>query len=141
MTEHASALPLVPRGRLARAGWMTLGFLAVAVGAIGVVLPVLPTTGFFVVAAWCFGRSSPRFERWVLDLPHIGPLVRDHRDGLGMSRRVKRRAIATMWVAIGTSAVLLRDRPLGAVAAAGLGAMGTWYLWRRVPTREHAVRG
>ena len=45
---------------------------------------------FFTVAAYCFGKSSPRFEQWVLDLPTIGPMVRDHRAGLGMPRRITR---------------------------------------------------
>jgi uncharacterized membrane protein YbaN (DUF454 family) len=50
-------------------------------------VPGLPTTGFFVLAAACFAKSSPRFERWVLDLPTVGPMVRDYRAGLGMPRR------------------------------------------------------
>jgi uncharacterized membrane protein YbaN (DUF454 family) len=138
MTEPAPAVA-IPRGRLARAWWSTLGFLSVGVGAVGVVVPGLPTTGFFVLAAWCFGRSSPRFERWVLDLPHIGPLVRDYRAGHGMPRRAKRTAIAMMWTAIVVSAVALRDLPLVAAAAVALGVVGTVYLLRVVPTRERVL--
>lgn len=130
------APPVVVRSRVTRAAWSAAGFTAVGVGAVGVVVPGLPTTGFFVLAAWCFSRSSPRFEQWVLDLPRIGPMVRDHRAGLGMPRRAKVTAISMMWVAITISAVLLRDRwPIAAVVVA-LGVVGTWYLVRRVPTKR-----
>jgi len=89
-----SATPAV--GRLGRAGWLVAGFMAVGLGSLGIIVPGLPTTVFFIVAAWCFSRSSPRFEQWVLDLPKIGPLVRDHRDGLGMPIRAKQYATVTI---------------------------------------------
>jgi uncharacterized protein len=124
---------------LRRIGWFSLGWLAVALGAVGVVVPGLPTTGFFVLAAACFARSSPRFEQWVLDLPTIGPLVRDHRAGLGMPRRAKVIAIAMMLTACSISAVAIGSPPLGAtVLAAGL--VGTWYVGWRVPTREDELQ-
>ena len=144
---EAPELPQPPRGgtdaqvvrnRVARTAWMGAGFLAVGVGSVGVVVPGLPTTGFFVLAAWCFSRSSPRFEQWVLDLPHIGPMVRDHRDGLGMPRRAKVMAISMMWVAISLSTWLLRDRWWVAAIVIGLGLVGTGYLLWRVPTKRSA---
>jgi uncharacterized membrane protein YbaN (DUF454 family) len=123
---------------LRRIGWFSLGWLAVALGAVGVVVPGLPTTGFFVLAAACFARSSPRFEQWVLDLPTIGPLVRDHRAGLGMPRRAKVIAITMMLTACTISAVVVGSLPIGAtVLAAGL--VGTWYVGWRVPTRERQL--
>ncbi|HEV7761917.1 MAG TPA: YbaN family protein [Acidimicrobiales bacterium] len=123
---------------LRRIGWFSLGWLAVALGAVGVVVPGLPTTGFFVLAAACFARSSPRFEQWVLDLPTIGPLVRDHRAGLGMPRRAKVIAIAMMLTACTISAVAVGSLPIGgSILAAGL--VGTWYVGWRVPTRERQL--
>jgi uncharacterized protein len=118
-----------------RVGLLALGWLAVVLGAIGIVVPGLPTTGFFVLAAACFARSSPRFERWVLDLPTIGPMVRDHRSGLGMPRRAKVVAIGMMLTACVLSSWALGS-PVAAAVILGLGAVGTWYIGWRVPTRE-----
>lgn len=121
--------------RVVRAGWFTIGCVAVGVGGVGIVVPGLPTTVFFVLAAWCFGRSSPRFERWVLDLPRIGPLVADYRAGLGMPTRTKVLAVSTMWVAIALSALALWGRTWIVVVVVMAGLVGTAYLCWRVPTR------
>jgi uncharacterized membrane protein YbaN (DUF454 family) len=123
-----------------RVALLTVGFLAVGLGTVGIVVPGLPTTGFFVLAAWCFARSSPRFEAWVLHLPTIGPLVRDHRAGLGMPRRAKVIAITMMLVACSISSWTLGSWPLAAVIM-GAGLVGTVYVARVVPTRERVLAG
>ena len=76
--------------------WFLAGWVAVGLGGLGIIVPGLPTTVFFIAAASCFARCSPRFEQWVLNLPRIGPMVRDHREGLGMPKRTKRYAITMM---------------------------------------------
>jgi uncharacterized membrane protein YbaN (DUF454 family) len=121
-----------------RFGLLALGWIAVALGGIGVFVPGLPTTGFFVLAAACFARSSPRFEKWVLGLPKVGPLVRDHRAGLGMPRRAKVVAIAMMLTACSLSSLALGS-PLLAGVVMGAGLVGTWYVGWRIPTRERMV--
>lgn len=121
-----------------RLGLLALGWLAVGLGGLGIVVPGLPTTGFFVLAAACFARSSPRFEQWVLGLPKIGPLVRDHRAGLGMPRRAKVLAIALMLTACALSSLALGS-PLLAGVVMGAGLVGTWYVGWRVPTRERML--
>lgn len=121
-----------------RVALLALGWLAVALGSLGIIVPGLPTTGFFVFAAACFARSSPRFERWVLGLPTIGPMVRDHRAGLGMPRRAKVVAIGMMLTACSLSSLALGS-PLLAVVVMGAGAIGTWYVGWRVPTRESVL--
>jgi uncharacterized protein len=125
--------------RLARALWFAGGWFAVAVGSVGIVVPGLPTTVFFIIAAACFSKSSPRFEAWVLALPRIGPMVRDHRAGLGMPRRAKVWALAMMWTAIVVSGALLRGHLVVVVGVVALGLVGTAYILWRVPLREQVL--
>ena len=119
--------------------WFVGGLLCVGLGGLGIVVPGLPTTVFFIVAAACFSRSNKRFERWVLDLPRIGPLVRDHRAGLGMPRRAKVLAVATILVVATASGVFaIRNRAVGGIVVA-VGVIGALYVAFRVPTRERVV--
>ncbi|MGH8971573.1 MAG: YbaN family protein [Acidimicrobiia bacterium] len=118
--------------------WFVAGWMAVAIGGVGVVVPGLPTTVFFIIAASCFARSSPRFERWVLNLPRIGPMVRDHRAGLGMPRRAKTFAVSMIVVFAGASA-LVAGHPALSLTIASAGLIGVWYVTYRVPTRERVL--
>ena len=129
----------VVRSRPVRWMWFAVGWVAVGLGFVGVIVPGLPTTVFFIVAASCFARSSPRFERWVLGLPRVGVLVSNYRDGLGMPRRAKVWAIGMIVLFAGTSAVLSLERPALAGAIAALGVIGIAYIVVRVPTRERVL--
>jgi uncharacterized membrane protein YbaN (DUF454 family) len=120
-------------GYVRRAAWIVLGLLSVTVGAIGIVVPGLPTTVFFIIAAACFARSHPRLEQWVLDLPHIGPAVRRYRAGLGMPLRSKYWAIGMIVVFTSISIVLVASLAFGLMIAI-VAAVGVWYVARRVPT-------
>jgi uncharacterized membrane protein YbaN (DUF454 family) len=129
------------RVRALRWAWFAGGWIAVALGTIGAFVPVMPSTVFFIIAAACFARSSPRFEAWLLALPGVGPLVSDYRAGLGMPRAAKRWAIAMIVLFCSLSAWAVRGRPAIAGAAAALGAIGVGYLLWRVPTREKVLEG
>ena len=118
--------------------WLAGGWLSVALGLIGIVVPGLPTTGFLVLAASCFARSSPRFERWVLGLPKFGPMVRDYRDGLGMPARAKAVAVASSVIAVALSATFALDGAWRVVVLA-LGLVGVWYVGWHIPTRERVL--
>jgi uncharacterized membrane protein YbaN (DUF454 family) len=136
MAAPAEAPLVAARGRASRAVWIAVGCVAVGLGTLGIVVPGLPTTGFFVLAAWAFSKSSPRLERWVLTRPGVGPLVRDYRDGLGMPRRAKVIAITMLVVSCGASAAFGVDRLAVRLAIVAAGAIGVaWILWR-IPTRE-----
>ena len=130
----------VDRSRTVRAGWLALGLVCVGLGGLGIVLPGLPTTVFFIAAAACFSKSSPRLEAWVLGLRGVGPMVRDHRAGLGMPRRAKVLATACIVLFVGLALWLAIEHPAlrGVVAAAGL--VGVVVIWWRVPTREAVLR-
>lgn len=122
------------RPLLVRAGWTGLGCAAIGVGGVGIVVPGLPTTVFFIIAAWAFAKSSPRLEAWVLDLRTIGPAVRDYRDGVGMPKQAKVIA-ATMIVAFVSLSAWLVD---GWVLRSGIliaGVVGLLVVLVHVPTK------
>ncbi len=115
--------------------WLAIGWISVAIGFIGVVVPGLPTTVFMVFAAWCFSKSSPRFEAWVLNLPGVGQLVRDYRDGQGMPRRAKISAMVMISVAVTISSVVVNTSLLRLVII-GAGIVGLYWVGVRIPTRS-----
>ena len=119
--------------------WFVGGLVSVGLGGLGIVVPGLPTTVFFIVAAACFSRSNKRFEAWGLRLPRIGPLVRDHRAGLGMPRRAKVVAVTMiMVVSLASGMFAIGNRAVGA-GVVGLGVIGAIYVTFRVPTRERVL--
>jgi len=78
--------------------WLLAGLASVAIGAIGVVVPLLPTTPFLLVAAFAFARSSTRLNRWLREHRSFGPLIENwHRDG-SIDRKVKRTAIIVILI-------------------------------------------
>ncbi len=89
--------------RLLRPLLLVTGWLAVALGVIGIFLPVLPTTPFLLLAAACFARSSQRFYDWLVGHPRLGPWIRDYLDGKGIPLKAKVYAIGLMWASIAFS--------------------------------------
>lgn len=118
---------------------LLLGFIFVGLGFIGIVIPGMPTTVFMILAAACFAKSSPKFEQWILDLPGIGRLVQDHRDGLGMPQKSKAIAITMMVVAVTLSIIFAITSTLIQILVGGVGIIGVWYVGVRVPTKEKVL--
>lgn len=95
--------------------YLVLGLASVALGIIGIFLPILPTVPFMLLAAFCFARSNPAWERRILEHPRFGPPIRAWRDRGAISRPAKVAAL---------------------VALTASAAMGLWLLaepWRYLP--------
>ncbi|MEW5423699.1 YbaN family protein [Amorphus sp. 3PC139-8] len=105
-----------------RIAFLVLGIFMLALGFVGAVLPVLPTTPFVIVAAGCFARSSPRLEAWLLAHPHLGPPLGNWRTHGAISPRAKRAAFIGM--AIGFAVFLVAARPSWMLALLVAGLMG-----------------
>ncbi|MEM8552955.1 MAG: YbaN family protein [Pseudomonadota bacterium] len=96
-----------------RGFWLATGYSAVVFAAFGVVLPVLPTTPFLLVAAFAFGKSSPRLQAWLENSATFGSLIADWRANGAIAPRTKAVSVATMAgffcfsIAMGFSAIVL----------------------------------
>ena len=112
------------RSSIARRLLIGLGFLFVGFGAVGVVLPLVPTTPFLLVAAWAFAQASPRFHRWLLGSPVFGRMLRRWNRDRCVSRRVKVLALTMLVVVLGSSLIFFVDRLLIRVVMGLVGAVG-----------------
>jgi uncharacterized membrane protein YbaN (DUF454 family) len=100
-SSEQSALAASPAGerhrpRWQRALWLAGGGVALATGVVGIVLPLLPTTPFVLLAAFCFARGSERYEHWLLTHSRFGPMVRDWRANRAVPLRAKQLAWGMM---------------------------------------------
>ena len=91
-------------GTIKRYIYLIVGSLALAAGILGVFLPILPTTPFVLLAAWCFLRSSEKLYEWVINNETFGPTVLNFQQGKGITQKTRIRAIVMMWVTISVSA-------------------------------------
>ncbi len=118
------------RSRGLRLFFAGLGWLALSLGAIGIFLPVLPTTPFLLLAAACFARSSARFYNWLMNNRLFGPYLRAWRHERRIPRHAKILAVAMIVLTIGTS-ILLFIPLLGAkLATAAVGGAVITYILR-----------
>ncbi|MEZ6016654.1 MAG: YbaN family protein [Planctomycetota bacterium] len=118
------------RSLVLRLGWTALGLGFVALGAVGVVVPGLPTTPFLLLAAACFARGSARLEAWLLSDPVFGPLIRQFREHRTVPRRAKVLALVMMWgfVAYALGPGMPEGRVIPRVVVALAALAGTLYL-------------
>ena len=76
--------------------YLTTGFLLVGLAALGVVIPLLPTTPFLLLAAGCFAQSSERCHRWLLNHRIFGPVIQSWHENRCIPRRAKTFAIISI---------------------------------------------
>ena len=79
--------------------WLFAGLIALALGLIGIPLPLLPTTPFLLLAAFCFGKSSTRLHNWIMTHPTLSPPIRDWHDHGAISTKAKLLAAIAMALA------------------------------------------
>lgn len=123
--------------RVKRVLLIVAGTLFVGLGLLGVVLPLLPTTPFLLLAAACYVRSSKRLYRWLLTNRFFGEYLRRYRDGEGIPLATKIWALSLLWLSLGSSAFLAVPTRLWWVRlillAVGLGVSSHIV---RIPTRK-----
>lgn len=92
-----------------RALLLTAGMSSLALGVVGIVVPVLPTTPFLLLAAACFLRSSRRLHDWLVSHRVLGAFIADYLQHRAVPRRTKIVAVAVLWAGIGLSAYVVQN--------------------------------
>ena len=115
--------------RTSRAIYLCLGWAFVGLAVLGLFLPLLPTTPFLLVASSCFLRSSPRWQRWLLNSRWFGPMLRDWDEHRAVRRPVKVLAVVVVSAALALAVV--RDLHWAVrTLIVLLGLVGLMVVWR-----------
>ena len=115
---------------------ISAGVLLIAIGIVGVFLPILPTTIFFILAAWCFARSSEKFYHWVHNNKLFGRYITDYRAGKGMTVKSKVISIFVLWAGILISALFLTENMYVRILLMFIAVGVTWHLVAIKTTKE-----
>ena len=114
---------------------LTVGFFFVGLGALGIILPVLPTTPFLLISLWAFSQSSDRFHDWLYNHRVFGPPLRDWSEHGVIPLRAKIIALSTMTLSA-TLVILFSDVPwFGLVGMLALMAVGAGFILTRPSKR------
>jgi len=119
-----------------RGVYIIVGSLALALGALGLFLPVLPTTPFVILVAACYYRGSERLHAWLLESRWFGEMIRNYKAGRGITLSMKIKAVGLMWLTITASAAFYVDSLLARVLMYGVVTGVTIYLARQPTLKE-----
>jgi hypothetical protein len=126
---HLSRRPIV------RIGLVVLGSLFVGLGFLGILLPLLPTTPFFLLAAACYARGSERFYVWLLTNRMFGESIRDWRDNKGIPYRTKVWITVVLLGTLGATGFFFVPVVPVQILLAAVGIGVSYYIWR-LPTKR-----
>lgn len=119
--------------------WNVMGWSAVGIGAIGIVVPLLPTTPFLLLAAACFSKGSARFREALLQAPVLGAPLRDYLEHRRVPRNARRAALLLIWTGLSAS-ILLAEPPLAVLFAAFIAASAVSLYLLSLPVTTASVR-
>ena len=89
--------------------YLLSGFLFVAIGVIGIFLPILPTTIFLILASACFVKSSPQANEWLRNHKILGAYIRNYQDKSGLTIKAKVFNVTLLWIMILSSAYFFTE--------------------------------
>ena len=115
--------------------YITVGFISLGLGIIGIPLPILPTTPFLLLAMACFAKSSQRFEKWLHGTKLYQAYVADYRETKSISKKRKKRIILQIYLLMGIS-IYLAPLWFVKVGLVGLTIFISYYLFKVIPDKE-----
>ena len=120
--------------------YLCLGYASLALGIVGIFLPILPTTPFVLLAAWCFSRSNPVLAERLYSHPRFGPLLIVWRDQRAITRRAKIYALTALASSYALILWLTESRILPVVLAVIMGSVAIYIATRPIPREDSAIR-
>lgn len=103
--------------------YVVTGSVCLGIGAVGIFVPILPTTPFLLLAAACYYKGSERMHRWLLNNRYFGNYIRNYREGKGITLKAKTFTLFLLWIVISysiffvTSMIVLQILLLGIAVA------------------------
>lgn len=107
--------------------YLTLGVLCLLIGAIGIIIPVLPTTPLLLAGAWFFARSSQKFHHWLLYHPLFGQYIRDYVEKKAVKKSARTRALMLLWSGMLLTMILVQKTTVNFILPL-IGALVTFHL-------------
>lgn len=86
-----------------------LGTLTLGIGIIGIFLPLLPTTPLLLITAYCYLNSSNKLYTKLINSKRLGPYIKDYIENKAVTKKVKKTAIAVLWMSLVISIVLIEN--------------------------------
>lgn len=110
--------------------YIFLGWLAVALGVVGILIPILPTTPFLVLALALFAKSSPKFHQIILNNRWVGDILKQWENSKTVSRRIKYRASLLVVVSFSISTTLLQGQLLLQLMLVSIAILCLFFIWQ-----------
>lgn len=118
------------RGQVVRGGYLLLCFGCIALGYIGMGVPLMPSTIFFIIALWAAKKSSPPLENWLLNHRIVGGVLQDWDAHRAIRPRVKRIILVVLWGTLAISSFFMKHW-WGYLILAATGVLTSWFILTR----------
>ena len=102
--------------------FIAAGSMSLGIGIVGIVVPLLPTTPFLLLAAYCYGRGSKRLQNRLLSNKLVGSYLRNYLEGKAMSLKAKIWSLSILWCVIGCTAAFVTDSPITRIVLFAVGS-------------------
>ena len=125
------------RKKISKLFFILVGHISLGIGLIGIVVPLLPTTPFLLLAAACYIQGSEPLYNWLINQRLLGPYIISYREGKGITAKLKFTLIALIWTTIPLSAIFLLQQLYVRLILFAIAIMVSAIIWR-LPTNNQA---